>query len=257
MTADTAVAVVVVHPELLGTYGDGGNAVVLAQRLRWRGIAAEIVEVASGEVVPETAALYCIGGGEDGPENRSADELIDGGALGRAVAKGAAVLAVCAGFQVVGTSFPGLDGRPRPGVGLIDVTTRHGTGPRAVGEVVSEPVGAPLPVMTGYENHSGVTSLGPGVAPLRRVRTGAGNGGDAERLEGAVAGRVVGTYLHGPVLARNPALADLLLGWAVGPLDPLDDAEVDRLRRQRLAVATRESETRRRRWPPRWPLGTR
>lgn len=256
--ADSSVAIVVVHPELLGTYGDGGNAIVLAQRLRWRGIGADIIEVAAGEAVPETGGVYCIGGGEDGPQTRSADELIASGALRRAVDHGAAVLAVCAGFQIVGESLPGLDGRPRPGVGLIPVTTRRGTGPRAVGEVVAQPAALPeLPPLTGYENHSGVTSLGAGVAPLGRIRIGAGNGGDSERLEGAVSGHVVGTYLHGPVLARNPALADLLLGWVAGPLEPLDDAEVDRLRGERLAAAGRESETRAKRWRLRLPFSTR
>lgn len=248
------VGIVVVHPELLGTYGDGGNAIVLAQRLRWRGIDAELVEVRAGEPVPETAQLYCIGGGEDGPQTRSADELMASGALQRAVEAGAAVLAVCAGFQIVGSSFPGLDGRPRPGVGLIDVSTRRGEGPRAVGEVVSD-AGFGLPAMTGYENHASVTSLGPGVQPLGRVRVGAGNGGDSARLEGAVMGRVLCTYLHGPVLARNPAVADRLLAWALGEesLDPIDDSEVERLRRERLAAAARESEIRRRRrWSPGW-----
>lgn len=254
--ADSTLAIVVVHPELLGTYGDGGNAVVLAQRLRWRGIDAEVLQVPAGDPLPESAAVYCIGGGEDGPQSRSADELLASGALGRAVDAGAAVLAVCAGFQIVGTSFPGVDGRARPGVGLIDVVTRRSPAPRAVGEVVSEPAPATgLPVMTGYENHQSVTALGPGIAPLGRIRVGSGNGGDQERLEGALSGRVLCTYLHGPVLARNPAVADLILGWAAGPLGPLDDAEIDGLRRERLAVAAREAETRRRRW--RLPFVTR
>ena len=235
----------VVHPDLLGTYGDGGNGVVLAERLRWRGIPAEVLEVRSGDPVPATCDLYCLGGGEDGPEARSALELLDGRPLNRAVEGGAVVLAVCAGFQVVGEEFAGADGRPRPGLGLLDVRTRKGGGARAVGEVVAEPValgprGRRVPTLTGYENHGAVTELGAGVRPLAEVRVGVGNGaGDGS--EGAVSGRVVGTYLHGPVLARNPGLADLLLGWVVaGPgevLGPLDDAEVEELRRERLAAA--------------------
>ena len=124
---------------------------------------------------------------------------------------------MCAGYQIVGKSFPGADGTLHEGVGLLDVATAKGTGPRAVGEVVGEPgddAPGALPTLTGFENHGGQTTLGPGVRPLARVIHGVGNG-DGSGTEGAVAGRVIGTYLHGPVLARNPALADLLLRWAL------------------------------------------
>jgi CobQ-like glutamine amidotransferase family enzyme len=233
-------AIVLLYPELLGTYGDGGNAVVLAQRARWRGQPAEIVTVTAGEAAPESGDLYVMGGGEDGPQALAARELSAGRALHRAVANGATVLSVCAGFQVVGATFVGPDGEPHEGLGLLDCATTRGAGPRRVGEVVAEPDPAlALPTLTGYENHQGVTELGPDVRPLARVVVGAGN--DAgDRSEGAVAGRVVGTYLHGPVLARNPALADYLLSSVIGELDPLDDAEPERLRRERLAAARRE-----------------
>ena len=174
--------------------------------------------------------------------------------LGRAVDAGAAVLAVCAGYQIVGRTFPGADGRALPGIGLLDVSTVKGSGRRAVGEVLAEPIAGglavgglavgglavggwaagsstagggpeggaavgwpaePLPTLTGFENHGGVTTVGPGARPLARVAAGVGNG-SGDGTEGAWAGRVVGTYLHGPVLARNPALADVLLGWAIG-----------------------------------------
>jgi hypothetical protein len=160
--------------------------------------------------------------------------------LARRAAAGAVVLAVCAGFQVVGRTFPGAEGDAHEGVGLLDVDTVKGPGPRAVGEVLVEvgpsPLG-PLPVLTGFENHGGTTSLRDGAVALGRVVVGVGNGG-GDGTEGAVQGRVVGTYLHGPVLARNPALADLLLSWALGdrPLDPLDDAESETLREERLAA---------------------
>ncbi len=234
---DSAVSIVVVHPDLLGTYGDGGNAVVLAQRLRWRGMAAQVVEVASDQPVPASADLYCLGGGEDGPQAQSAGAMAAGRPLSRAVEGGAVVLAVCAGYQVAGEWFAGSDGRPRAGLGLLDVRATKGSGRRAVGEVVAEPVpDLGLPVLTGYENHGGLTTLGPSAQPLATVRTGVGNGG-GDGTEGALGTRVIGTYLHGPVLARNPALADLVLSWAVGPLGPLDDAEVEALRRARLAGA--------------------
>jgi len=150
------------------------------------------------------------------------------------------VLAVCAGFQVVGRSFPGADGDLHEGVGILDVETVKGTGPRAVGEVVAEPEGITgLPVLTGFENHGGLTTLRGDTVALGRVTCGVGNGDGGE---GAVSGRVVGTYLHGPVLARNPGLADLLLSWVLGgvSLEPLDDADADSLREERLGSARRK-----------------
>ncbi len=255
-----SLTVVVVHPDLLGTYGDGGNGVVLARRAAWRGIDADLVQAPSDRPLP-TGDLYCLGGGEDSPQLRAAEILRADGALARAVVAGAVVLAVCAGYQIVGHTFPGADGRPLPGVGLLDLTTVKGPGRRAVGELLAEPfhgteAGAvtdgggvaeptagpgPLPTLTGFENHGGVTSVGPGARPLARVVAGVGNGA-GDGTEGAWAGRVVGTYLHGPVLARNPALADLLLGWAVGrDLDPLPDDEEHALRRERLAAVRRSS----------------
>ena len=225
-------------PELLGTYGDGGNVDVLAQRLRWRGIDAETVTVAAGEPIPESCDLYLLGGGEDGPQTLAAEELASGGALSRAVDRGAAVLAVCAGFQILGTTFVGPDGSPHPGLGLLDCATRRGAGRRRVGEVVAEPEAFPLPQLTGYENHQGVTRLGDECRPLGRVVVGSGNDSD-DGSEGAVNGKVVGTYLHGPVLARNPALADLLLSWVAGSLAPLDDREIEELRDERLSASRR------------------
>lgn len=234
--------VAVVYPELLGTYGDGGNGLVLARRAAWRGLPVDLVSVGSGDPLPN-ADLYCLGGGEDGPEARAADSLARDGTLARAVTAGATVLAVCAGYQLMGHVFPAADGRPMTGLGLLDVATVKGTGRRAVGEVVVDPcavAGVPLAPLTGFENHSGATTVGPGATPLGPVAAGVGNGG-GDRSEGAWAGRVVGSYLHGPLLARNPALADLLLEWATGegPLSPLDDEEERALRAERMAAALR------------------
>lgn len=186
--------------------------------------------------LPE-ADIYCLGGGEDGPQVRAARSLIEDGVLRRRAAGGAVILAVCAGYQIVGRSFPGADGAPHQGVGLLDISTAKGTGPRAVGEVVAEATGAALPPLTGFENHGGCTTLAPGAVPLARVTQGTGNG-DGTGTEGAVAGHVLGTYLHGPLLARNPALADLLLGWALATeeLAPLEDGAEQALRQERLAA---------------------
>ncbi len=247
-----ALTVVVVYPDLLGTYGDGGNGLVLARRAAWRGIGVELVEADSDGPLP-SADLYCLGGGEDGPQVRAADALAADGRLSRAVEAGAAVLAVCAGYQIVGRSFPDAAGRARPGLGLLDVTTTKSTGRRAVGEVVADPfaagpAGGPLPTMTGFENHGGVTTLGPGASPLSRTVVGVGNGAGTG-TEGAWSGRVVGTYLHGPVLARNPDLADRLLSWVLGrPLDPLADDEEGALRAERLSAARRHRLTAHLRW---------
>jgi CobQ-like glutamine amidotransferase family enzyme len=231
-----ALRVAVVFPDLLGTYGDGGNGLILARRAEWRGYDVELLQAVSDAPLPE-ADIYCLGGGEDGPQVRAARTLVDDGTLAARVAAGAVVLAVCAGFQVVGRSCPGASGEVHDGLGLLDVETVKGGGPRAVGEVVAEPVGlAGLPELTGFENHGGVTALAEGAVALGRVTTGVGNG---DGTEGAVQGRVVGTYLHGPVLARNPALADLLLSWALddAALTPLDDTTAEGLREERLGAS--------------------
>jgi CobQ-like glutamine amidotransferase family enzyme len=243
-----ALRVAVVFPDLLGTYGDGGNGLILARRAEWRGHRAELLQAVSDRPMPD-ADVYCLGGGEDGPQVRAARTLIDDGTLAARVDDGAVVLAVCAGFQIVGRSFPDADGEAREGLGLLDMQTVKGAGPRAVGEVVAEPVGLPdLPMLTGFENHGGRTTLGAGTAALGRVSHGVGNGDGGE---GAVSGRVVGTYLHGPVLARNPGLADLLLSWAlgeeVGSLPALDDAAANSLRNERLDSVDGRRRFRRRR----------
>lgn len=241
--ATDKVTIGLLYPELLGTYGDGGNARVLAQRLSWRGLSAETAEVAGGDPIPESCDIYVLGGGEDGPQALAARDLSASRSLERAVSSGAAVLAVCAGYQLIGHQFVGPDGTLHPGLGLLDCSTARGRGPRRVGEVVVEPdAGMGLPPLTGYENHAGVTLIGASARPLGRVRTGSGNG---DGTEGAVAGRVMGTYLHGPVLARNPALADLLLSWVVGDLPPVDDTEVEALRTERIDEAARHRSHRR------------
>ncbi len=231
------VSIALLYPELLGTYGDGGNATVLAQRLRWRGIPAEVLDVHAGEPVPGSCQIYVMGGGEDAPQALAARELRSGRVLVDAVEGGAAVLAVCAGLQVLGNRFAGEDGKVHDGLGLLDCETHRDDGPRRVGEVVATPdPSLDLPDLTGYENHGGVTTLGPDARPLGRVVVGHGNdAGDG--TEGIVNGRVIGTYLHGPVLARNPALADHLLASVLGPLEPVEEPEVEALRKERLHAA--------------------
>jgi CobQ-like glutamine amidotransferase family enzyme len=230
---DRAVRIGLVFPELLGTYGDGGNAVVLAQRLRWRGRSAEIVRIGIDDPFPHDCDVYLLGGGEDAPQTLATTRLAEEG-LAAVVERGAAVFAVCAGLQVLGRSFTGSDGEQQPGLGIVDCITRP-KGERQIGELVVEPTAFDLPLLTGFENHGGITELGPGAVPLGRVKVGHGNGTGG--VEGVVSGHVLGTYLHGPALARNPALADLLLSWVAGPLEPLDEPLVERLRTERLKAA--------------------
>jgi CobQ-like glutamine amidotransferase family enzyme len=235
----TRLSICLLFPDLLGTYGDGGNAVVLSKRAEWRGINAEILPVAMGEKVPERCDMYLLGGGEDQPQSEVTSILEQSRALHKAVERGAVVLAVCAGMQILGESFAVAGGKSRPGLGLLDLTTRRGEGSRAVGEIAIRPDGEfGYPPLTGYENHGGVTTLGKSARPLGKVISGRGND-DGSGTEGVVQGRIAGTYLHGPVLARNAHFADRLLEWATGDhLPPIDDTDVDALRDERLAATT-------------------
>lgn len=227
-----------VLPDVMGTYGDGGNAVVLRQRLLLRGIAAEIVEITLADAVPESLDLYTLGGAEDYAQRLATQHLLRHPGLQRAANRGAPVLAICAAIQVLGHWYETSAGERVEGVGMLDLTTSPQP-ERTIGEMVSTPLLNGLTeALTGFENHRGGTVLGPAAEPLAAVVRGAGNRlGDG--VDGAVQGSVVATYLHGPCLARNPQLADLLLSRVTGPLPPLELPEVDQLRRERLAAPRR------------------
>jgi lipid II isoglutaminyl synthase (glutamine-hydrolysing) len=226
-----------VYPDLLSTYGDRGNVLVLERRARLRGLPVEVIEVNSDQQVPRDGDIYLMGGGEDLPQTLATRRLQADGGLHAAAERGAVVFAVCAGYQMIGVEFGGADDTPVRGLGLLDIRSGRGER-RAVGEIVADvDPGLNVGRLTGFENHQGVTRLGPGVRPLARTEIGTGNG---DGTEGSYAGRVLGTYLHGPALVRNPNLADLLLFWAVGPLPPFPpQAEelANRLRAERLAAA--------------------
>ena len=233
--AESTIRIGLVLPDVMGTYGDGGNAVVLRQRLLLRGIAAEIVEITLADPVPDSFDLYTLGGAEDYAQRLATRHLLQHSGLQRAAARGAPVLAICAAIQVLGHWYETSSGERVDGVGLLDVTTSPQAS-RTIGELVTRPVleGLTQP-LTGFENHRGGTVLGPAAAPLGTVHKGAGNrAGDG--IDGVVQGSVVATYMHGPCLARNPQLADLLLAKVVGELPPLELPEVDRLRSERLAA---------------------
>ena len=227
-----------VYPDLLSTYGDRGNLLVLKRRARLRGIEVESVEVNADEPVPRQGDIYLLGGGEDLPQILAARRLRDDGGLAAVASRGGVIFAVCAGYQLIGSEFGGAEGEPVAGLGIIDISSGRGDR-RGVGEIIADVDPAlGVPRLTGFENHQGVTRLGPGARPLAKVTVGVGNG---DGTEGAYAGRVLGSYLHGPALARNPGLADLLLSWAAGPLPPLDGADEEwarQLREERLAAVT-------------------
>ena len=226
MPIDTEIAIAVLLPDLLGTYSDSGNAAVLAKRLRWRGIAARTVPVTATDSPPHDCDLYLIGGGEDNAQHAAGRWLLRHPHLSTVLLDRAVTFAVCAGLQLLGRSVTGLDGLSRPGLGLLDLTTRPGPR-RQIGESVSRCSIPGVGRLTGFHNHRGVTRLGPTARALADTESGPSNHPDAT-TEGALAtsgphAGIVATYLHGPVLARNPALADHLLVRAVGgPLPELD-----------------------------------
>ncbi len=232
----SALRLVWVYPDLLSTYGDRGNLLVLERRARLRGIAVESVLVNADQPVPRQGDIYLMGGGEDLPQILAARRLRADGGLAQVAERGAVIFAVCAGYQLLGNEFGGDDGQPLPGLQILNMRSGRGRR-RGVGEIIADvDPSLGVPRLTGFENHQGTTRLGPGVASLARVSVGVGNG---DGTEGAVVGRILGTYLHGPVLVRNPGLADLLLTWVVGQLPPLrpeEEAWTQALREQRLAA---------------------
>ena len=248
-----------VLPDVLGTYGDDGNALVLRERARLRGFDVHIERFLLNDDIPATCDIYTLGGGEDAAQLIAAARLSASPGLQAAAADGRPVFAVCAGLQVLGHTFR-AHGEEVEGVGLLDITTSP-LDTRATGELLSEPTQAGITAeltepLTGFENHMGATVLGPEAQALGVVTRGVGNGVPASagaaataapstatrtdaKVDGVVQGSVIATYMHGPALARNPQLADLLIARALdvplAELAPLDLEDVAQLRRERLA----------------------
>ena len=217
MSAAPDLVIGVLLPDVLGTYSDAGNAVVLAQRARWRGIEASVLHLSADTTPPAGCDIYLLGGGEDAAQLFAIEWLAGHKALLRSLSDTATTFAVCAGLQILGHTLTDEQGRNHDGLGLLDLTTAPRRR-RAVGEVITRCELPGVGLLTGFENHRGATTLGAGVRPLGQVLSGVGNGATSSggRGEGAVTDRVVATYLHGPVLARNPALADHLLCRVTG-----------------------------------------
>jgi hypothetical protein len=222
----------------MNIYADRGNLLMLQRRCAWRGIGFSLLGVGLGDPLdPNAADLFYMGGGQDRDQRLCARDLAErkADALRETAAKGRVVLAVCGGYQLLGHSYQ-VGAETLPGVGLLDCTTlrgEDGAGERLIGnvaiEVQLERMAEPR-ILAGFENHGGRTYLGPSGHALGRVVRGRGNNG-RDGLEGARAGRVIGTYLHGPLLPKNAWLADWLIETALGldqPLPPLED-DLERL----------------------------
>jgi lipid II isoglutaminyl synthase (glutamine-hydrolysing) len=237
------------YPDYLNIYADRGNIAVLARRAAWRGHELEVRSLSVGdEVRPGEHDLLYVGGGQDREQALVAEDLATkaSGVL-EAVAGGAAVLAVCGGYQLLGRSYRDLHGADLPGIGLFPLETVAGT-TRMIGDVLleCELESGERRTLAGFENHAGRTLLDSGAEPLGRVVAGFGNDGESGR-EGCRVGRAVGTYLHGPLLPRNPWFADWLLAQALAhrlgeppELEPLPDE----LETQAHAVSARRAEQR-------------
>jgi len=223
------------YPDLMNIYADRGNLIMLERRCQWRGIDFEVSSAGLGEPLdPDGADLYYIGGGQDRDQKLCAHDLAERKRddVHAAAARGAVILAVCGGYQLLGHSYE-LGAETLPGVGLVDLHTVRSEESRLIGNVAIEveleasPPGSRR-VLAGFENHGGRTFLGD-AQPLGRVLKGHGNNGGDGR-EGVRAGNVIGTYLHGPLLPKNAWFADWLIETALGlrePLDRLDDAFED------------------------------
>lgn len=219
MTSETSsglarsIRVVTLYPEVMDVYADRGNLLAVQARCRVLGVGVEVIAVGMGDALPSEADLVLIGGGQDREQRRIAPDLAAKGSALRAWADSdTAMLAVCGGFQLFGNFYRTGAGEELPGVGLFDVTTvAPAPGmPRCIGDMLAQSDLAGVGELVGFENHGGRTYLGPRALAFARVRHGFGNNGD-DGTEGAVYREAIGTYLHGSVLPKNPALLDRLI----------------------------------------------
>ncbi len=228
------------YPDLMSVYGDRGNVLALVRRAAWQGIDVEVVPITVGDHLGAALAdLIFFGGGQDREQEVVSPDFVSekGEAVREAVESGAALLAICGGYQLLGQSYTTFRGQELPGTGLFDVRSLPGAKRHIGNALVETNLDGDARTLVGFENHSGRTYLGPGVKPLGRVVVGAGNNGE-DGTEGAVTRDAYGSYLHGSLLPKNPWLADRLLAAAlrhrVGeevPLSPLDDRFEDEAHR--------------------------
>lgn len=219
------------YPNEMNTYGDWGNVLCLLQRMRWRKQQVELVEYRIGDVWPERIDMIFMGGGQDsGQLLVEADFLKCGRSITDAINDGIPALTICGAYQLLGRSFTTFEGLVLEGIGLFDMVSQS-KADRIIGNIVidSEIAGE----LIGFENHSGRTILQNPSQALGRVLKGGGNNG-TDKTEGILHHNAVGTYLHGPILPKNPRLADWLIaaaqGITVADLEPLSDPFVDQAR---------------------------
>lgn len=200
------------YPRDMNIYGDLGNALAIRRRLEWHGYSVNIVEYNPGEVFPDDVDIIIGGGGQDSGQVNIADDLLSiGPKLKQLADDGVPMLMVCGLYQLFGKFFKTRDGDIIKGIGLFDAETRAGS-ERLIGNIIitSEEFGE----IIGYENHSGLTFLGASTPAFGEVVRGAGNNNE-DGSEGARYKNVIGTYLHGPILPKNPLIADFLIEKAV------------------------------------------
>ncbi len=218
------------YPDLMNIYADRGNIAVLRARCEWRGLGFEHLASGLGEPLdPEAADFFYMGGGQDRDQVAVAEDMVatKSEALHAAQDRDAVILAVCGGYQLLGSSYQ-LGDLALPGVGLVDLRTVREPGPRLIGNcAISSDLGSGPRIIAGFENHGGRTYLGEGEPPLGRVLNGFGNNG-RDGFEGVHRGNTIGTYLHGPLLPKNIWLADRLIELALGiELEPLADDSLE------------------------------
>jgi CobQ-like glutamine amidotransferase family enzyme len=235
------------YPSLLNVAGDGGNVMAIVQRCAWRGIPTEVVEVEQGDTQDFTTFdLILFHGGQDVEMDVVARDLgLKVPSLQEAADKGVLIFAVCAGLQLLGHRYIPSVGEPMEGAAILDLETHGGSQRFMQHAAVEVTLNGETGTVVGFENHSGQTVLGPGAQPFGRVVAGAGNNG-RDGTEGAVRDNVFATYLHGPVLPKNPWLTDQLIRIALErrmaqpvELAPLDDEAEDRAHEVALAKAMR------------------
>jgi hypothetical protein len=238
VTRARSLSVCALYPELMNIYADRGNLLMLERRCAWRGIELRLTASTLGDVIRDDHDLYYIGGGQDADQLRCAADLVrhKAAALHSAAAGGRVILGVCGGYQLLGRSYE-IGNEHVEGAGLLDIVTVREEGPRLIGNIA---VAFGDAVIVGFENHAGRTRLAAGQEPLGRVIRGHGNDGRSG-FEGARAGNVIGTYVHGPLLPKNSWLCDWLIARALG-LEPaelmaLDDALEEAAHRGALHAA--------------------
>lgn len=205
------------YPTKMNIYGDRGNVISLERRASWRGLDATVTKIGIGDSVPDDIDVFFFGGGQDEQQIAVARDLqgAKGKAIAAAIDDGAAMLAVCGGYQLLGHEYRPHDAEPLPGIGVFDLVTVAGP-ERFIGNVVIESQWGDL---VGFENHSGLTHLGAAQQPMGRVKVGRGNNG-ADGTEGAIYRNAIGCYLHGSLLPKNPAVTDWLIESAMRRRDP-------------------------------------